>query len=377
MKKVIGLIVEYNPFHNGHLYHIQKIEELYPDSIKIAVMSGDFVQRGEPAIISKNRRAKKAVEMGVDLVIELPAFYSTQAAEIFAKSAVGILNILGCKAFVFGSESNNILKLERIARLSLTKEFNLSLKEFLAEGFSYPTAFSKSLFDEKIESNDILGIEYIKALWFWKSDMEAITISRKSAKYYEENKEDKIAGASIIRNKILKDENYLEYLSDSEALERPFAFWKDFYPYLRYNILFNPEKLIEIQDMEEGLDKRIFESARKNKEYSNFFNDIITKRYTNARLSRIFTHILIGLTKEITNKWKEKIPYVRVLNFSKKGQEYLNEIRKKELPLISTKKNIQKKLSKEAQEIFFWNERASDLYEWITEEKTQNKEAKK
>lgn len=368
MKKIIGLIVEYNPFHNGHLYHIQKIEELYPESIKIAVMSGDFVQRGEPAIISKSRRSQKALEMGLDLVVELPAFYSTQSAELFARASVGILSMLGCENFVFGSESNDISKLEKIARLSLTKEFNFSIKNFLAEGFSYPTAFSKAMFDEKIESNDMLGIEYIKALWFWESSMQAQTILRKSAKYYEENSDEKIAGATVIRNKILAGENYSKYLSD-EKIEKPYAFWADFYPYLRYNILFNFDKLSQIQDMEIGLEQRIYEAAKKNKSYSSFLNDIITKRYTNARLQRVFIHILLGLTKEMTDRWKNEIPYIRILDFSKKGQEVLNSIKKKNLPIISTKKNIQKKLGKDALEIFFWNEMASELYNWITEEK--------
>lgn len=368
IKKIVGLIVEYNPFHNGHLYHIQKIEELYPNSIKIAVMSGNFVQRGEPAIISKERRAKKAIEMGVDLVVELPAFYSTQSAEIFAKSSVKILDILGCDIFVFGSETNNIERLERIARLSLTKEFEISIKEFLKEGLSYTTAFSKALFDEKIESNDILGLEYIKALWFWKSSMKAQTILRKSAKFYEENQKDKIAGATIIRNKILKEEDYSQYLVGNTKLEKPFVFWKDFYSNLRYNIIFNFEKLSSIQDMEIGLEHRIMKAAKENRDYLSFFNAIITKRYTQARLQRIFLHILIGLTKEITDRWKSEIPYIRILEFSQKGQEYLNKIKKKDFPIISTKKNIQKRLSKEAQEIFFWNERATDLYNWTVKE---------
>lgn len=369
MKKVVGLIVEYNPFHNGHLYHLQEIDKLYPDNIKIAVMSGNFVQRGEPAIISKEKRAKKAIAMGVDLVVELPAFYSTQSAEIFARSSVGILDILACDCFVFGSETADIERLERIARLSLTKEFNLSIKEFLKEGFSYPTAFSKALYDEKISSNDILGLEYIKALWFLKSSMKAQTILRKSAKFYEENSADKIAGATIIRNKILKEEDYSQYLVKNEKLAKPFAFWEDFYPNLRYNIIFNFEKLSSIQDMEVGLEKRILKAAKENSEYLSFFNAIISKRYTQARLQRIFLHILINLTKEITERWKSEIPYVRVLEFSQKGQEYLNKIKKKDFPIISTKKNIQKNLSKEAQKIFFWNERATDLYNWTIEEK--------
>ncbi|WP_022820253.1 tRNA(Met) cytidine acetate ligase [Fusobacterium russii] len=369
MKKIIGLIVEYNPFHNGHLYHIQKIEELYPESIKIAVMSGDFVQRGEPAIISKNRRAKIGIEMGVDLIIELPAFYSTQSAEIFARAAVGMLDIMGCESFVFGSETDDIQRLEKIATITLTEEFNKNIKKFLKEGYSYPTAFSKSLLDEKIESNDMLGIEYIKALRFWKSEMKAKTILRKSAKYYGENLDDNIAGASIIRQKILNKEKYSQYLVDNFSLEGPFAFWEDFYPYLRYSILFNYKGLSSIQDIERGLEQRIFKSAQKNIDYKGFLNGIITKRYTNARLQRVFIHILIGLTVDITKRWAKEIPYIRILEFSKKGQLYLNKIKKIDFPIISTKKNIQKNLSKEAQEIFFWNERASDLYNWIVGEK--------
>lgn len=369
MKKVIGLIVEYNPFHRGHLHHIQKIEELYPESIKIAVMSGDFVQRGEPAIISKNRRAKLAIEMGVDLVIELPAFYSTQSAEIFARATVGILHILGCESFVFGSETDDIKRLEKIANITLTEEFNKNIKKFLKEGYSYPTAFSKSLSDEKIESNDMLGIEYIKALWFWKSEMKAKTILRKSAKYYGENLEDNMAGASVIRQKILNKEKYSQYLVNNFSLEEPFAFWEDFYPYLRYNILFNYKELINIQDIEIGLEQRIFKAAQKNIDYKGFLNGIITKRYTNARLQRIFIHILIGLTKAITKRWSKEIPYIRVLEYSQEGRLHLNKIKKIDFPIISTKKNIQKNLSQEAQEIFFWNERASDLYNWITGEK--------
>ena len=146
-KNVIGLIVEYNPFHNGHLHHIQEIDRLFEDNIKIAVMSGDYVQRGEPSLINKFEKTKIALSQGVDIVIELPAFYSTQSAEIFAKGSINLLNKLSCSHIVFGSESNDLEKLKRIATISMTKEFELSLREFLAEGLSYPTAFSKALFD--------------------------------------------------------------------------------------------------------------------------------------------------------------------------------------------------------------------------------------
>jgi len=147
-KNVVGLIVEYNPFHNGHLHHIQEIDRLFEDNVKITVMSGDFVQRGEPSLINKFEKTKIALSQGIDIVIELPTFCSTQSAEIFAKGSINLLNKLSCNYIVFGSESNDLDKLKRIATISLTKEFELSLRGFLAEGFSYPTAFSKALFDE-------------------------------------------------------------------------------------------------------------------------------------------------------------------------------------------------------------------------------------
>ncbi|EHO18659.1 hypothetical protein HMPREF9466_02187 [Fusobacterium necrophorum subsp. funduliforme 1_1_36S] len=199
--QAIGIVTEYNPFHKGHLYHLRKVKEKYPKAVIIAVMSGDYVQRGEAAIVSKERRAKQAKEAGADLILELPAIYSTQSAEVFARASIGMLHICHCEAFVFGSETNDMARLEKIARLTSTKEFHLSLQEFLAQGFSYPTAFSKALWEEKLQPNDILGMEYIKALWYWKSPMRAESILRKQAGYYEENKEEAVAGATLIRKK--------------------------------------------------------------------------------------------------------------------------------------------------------------------------------
>ncbi len=367
--QAIGIIAEYNPFHKGHLYHLETIKEKYPNAVIIAVMSGDYVQRGEPAIISKSRRAKQAKEAGIDIVIELPAIYSTQSAEIFARASVGILHLCHCEAFVFGSETNNIERLEKIARLSLSKEFNLALKEFLSQGFSYPTAFSKALFGEKIEPNDTLGIEYIKAIWFWKSSMRAESILRKQSGYYEENQKEQMAGATVIRQKIEQKEDYSKYLVDGNYLEEPFAFWDKFYPYLRYALLFHSNSFSEIQDMEEGLENRTRKAAEEHVCYSSFLESIMTKRYTYARIQRVLLHILLGISKQKTERWKEEIPYLRVLEFSERGQEYLRVLKKGKIPVITTKKNIQKKLSEEARELFFWNERASSFYLSVVEEK--------
>ena len=244
-KNVIGLIVEYNPFHNGHLHHIEEIDRLFEDNIKIAVMSGDFVQRGEPSLINKFEKTKIALSQGIDIVIELPAFYSTQSAEIFAKGSVNILNQLSCNHIVFGSESNDLDKLKKIATISLTKEFELSLKEFLAEGFSYPTAFSKALFNEKLGSNDILALEYLKAIKTINSKIEACCVKREKTGYYDDEK-DNFASATYIRKVLLdtneKKENKLNKIKNLvpefsyKILEENFVFFSylsDFYDLIK------------------------------------------------------------------------------------------------------------------------------------------------
>lgn len=376
-KNVVGLIVEYNPFHNGHLHHIQEIDKLFEDNIKIAVMSGDFVQRGEPSLLNKFEKTKVALSHGIDIVIELPAFYSCQSAEIFARGSVNILDKLSCSHIVFGSESNDLDKLKRIATISLTKEFELSLKEFLAEGFSYPTAFSKALFDEKLGSNDILALEYLKAIKVLNSKIIPHSIKREKTGYYDDEKEN-FASASYIRKKILsldKDKINLSFAKDLvpkfsfDTLEKNFFYLislENFYDLIRYEILKNKEDLKNIQDMEVGLENRLYESALKNLDFNCFFNEILSKRLTISRLQRILLHILLGLTKDVTNNTKFSIPFVKILGFSKKGQEYLNFLKKtdsyKENKILTSNRNLKEFLNEEEKFLFEFNERCSQIY---------------
>lgn len=376
-KNVVGLVVEYNPFHNGHLHHIQEIDKLFEDNIKIAVMSGDFVQRGEPSLLNKFEKTKVALSHGIDIVIELPAFYSCQSAEIFARGSVNILDKLSCSHIVFGSESNDLDKLKRIATISLTKEFELSLKEFLAEGFSYPTAFSKALFDEKLGSNDILALEYLKAIKVLNSKIIPHSIKREKVGYYDGEKEN-FASASYIRKKILsldKDKINLSFAKDLvpkfsfDTLEKNFFYLislENFYDLIRYEILKNKEDLKNIQDMEVGLENRLYESALKNLDFNCFFNEILSKRLTISRLQRILLHILLGLTKDVTNNTKFSIPFVKILGFSKKGQEYLNFLKKtdsyKENKILTSNRNLKEFLNEEEKFLFEFNERCSQIY---------------
>ena len=377
-KNVIGLIVEYNPFHNGHLHHIQEIDRLFEDNIKIAVMSGDYVQRGEPSLINKFEKTKIALSQGVDIVIELPAFYSTQSAEIFAKGSINLLNKLSCSHIVFGSESNDLEKLKRIATISMTKEFELSLREFLAEGFSYPTAFSKALFDEKLGSNDILALEYLKAIKAINPKIEAYCIKREKTGYYDDEK-DNFASATHIRKILLdynkKKEDKLNKIKNLvpkfsyKILEENFGVFSclsDFYDLIKYNIIKNYSELKNIQDLEVGLENRLYKYSLENLKFEDFFNKVLTKRITISRLQRILLHSLFGLTETITERVKNKVSFVKILGFSTKGQEYLNYLKKSdnysERKILTSNRNLKEILNEEEIELFNFNELCSQIY---------------
>ena len=377
-KNVVGLIVEYNPFHNGHLHHIQEIDRLFEDNIKIAVMSGDYVQRGEPSLINKFEKTKIALSQGIDIVIELPVFYSSQSAEIFAKGSVSLLDKLSCSHIVFGSESNDLDKLKRIATISLTKEFELSLKEFLAEGFSYPTAFSKVLFDEKLGSNDILALEYLKAIKSTNSKIEPYSIQREKTGYYDDEK-DNFASATHIRKILLdynkKKEDKLNKIKNLvpkfsyKILEENFVVFlclSDFYDLIKYNIIKNHSELKNIQDLEVGLDNRLYRYSLENLSFDEFFNKVLTKRITISRLQRILLHSLFGLTETITEKVKNKVPFVKILGFSTKGQEYLNYLKKSdnysERKILTSNRDLKEILNEEEIELFNFNELCSQIY---------------
>ena len=374
MKQAVGIVVEYNPFHNGHKYHCLKARE--HGDIVIAVMSGDYVQRGEPALIDRWTRAELALKNGVDIVVELPTFYSTQSAEIFARGSVGILNLMNVKKIVFGSETGDTLNLIKRAKLEEREDFKEELKRQLKEGYSYPTAYSNSLkkIDEKEElnSNDILGVEYIKALDYWKSNMEPIAIKREKSGYYSEGIEDGISSATGIRKKLYDGEEIKEVVPATtyEVLKNAvkknkFAKLKDFYPFLRYKILLEKERLEDIQDIEIGYGNRIYEAAFICENFDTFFEKIKSKRYTLGRIQRVLIHILLGIKKDQTEKVKNKIPYIRVLGFTKNGQSYLKNLKEQEVQILTSLKNIQKKLDEDSLKLLEQNEVASKIYTMV------------
>lgn len=372
--KATGIVVEYNPFHNGHKYHLQKTKVLNPNNIIIAVMSGDFVQRGEPSIIDRWTKTKMALANGVDLVIELPVFYSSQSAEIFAKGAVGILEELKCESMVFGSESGKIDELKRISTLQESEEFKIKLKERLKSGDSYPTAHSSTmkeiLGESELNSNDILGLEYIKAIRYWKSSIIPMTLKREKVGYHDTNIVGDFASATKIREHLKKNEEISSIVTQESfnTLKEysNFTYMENFYPFIRYELIKNSNNLSDIQDMEIGFENRLLENAIKSINYEEFFKSISNRRYTTGRVQRVLTHTLLALTTNITEEVKKSIPYVKVLGFNSKGREYLSYLKKFDnSKIITSYKKMNENFSPEVCSLIEFNERSSQIYRLI------------
>lgn len=338
--EIIGIICEYNPFHNGHVYHINKIKEMYKDSIIIAVISSSFCQRGQISIMNKWDKTKIALNNKVDLVVELPFVYSTQSADIFAKGAIKILNELGVNKIIFGSESNNIETLTKIAKIQINNEnFDKKVKDYLDKGLNYPTALSNSLKDFKLNAptspNDLLAISYIKEIEINNYKIEPISIKRTNDYHGKEIKGD-ILNASLIREMLNDEENIDLYINyDSDILYENINYFK----YLKYKIISDMNVLNKYQTVDEGIEGRIKKYINNSNSLEELISNIKSKRYTFNKINRMLIHILTSLTKE---EAKEELTYIRVLGFNKNGKNYLNEIKKKPtLPIITNYSNLE------------------------------------
>lgn len=326
----IGIICEYNPFHNGHLYQIKKIKETYKDSLIIVCLSSCFMQRGEASILNKWDKTRLAIESGVDLVLELPFAFATQYQDIFAKGALTILNHLKIDTLVFGSECNDIELLNNLASIQLKDDgYNHLVKRYLDLGLNYPTSLSKALFDisgVKLDKpNDLLALAYIKEIIKNNYDIEPFSI-RRTSDYHNSNLDSDIVSASTIR-KLLKDgvnvNNYLpyniyDYLSEIDE-DKYFAL-------LKYQIINNIDCLDKFQTVDEGIENRIIKYINMVNSKEELILKVKSKRYTYNKINRMFTHILTNFTKEDAKDLE--IEYLRVLGFNTRGKNYLNKIKK-------------------------------------------------
>ena len=340
--KTIGIICEYNPFHNGHLYHINKIKEMFPDSMIILVMSGNFTQRADASIINKWDKTEIALKNNIDLVIELPFEFTCQSADLFAYGAVSILNKLKVDYLVFGSESNDIDMINSIADIQLSKEYNDKVKNLLKTGINYATCLSKALEEYGYKNiknpNDILGISYVRELKKLNSNIVPITIKRDND-YNSKELTDNITSATSIREHI-KDENIKKYVPSItyKYLQNKLYFIEDYFPLLKYKILSDIDNLDKYFGVEEGIDNKIKKVIYSSNSYDELIMNIKSKRYTYSKIKRILLCILIGFTKEDA-KVRKELKYIRVLGFNKKGRSYLNKIKKEiDIPIYTNYK---------------------------------------
>ena len=372
--KAIGIVAEYNPFHNGHLYQIEMIKKKYPDYAIVVVMSGHFMQRGDVSIIDKWKRCEIALKNGVDLVVELPYPFATQSADIFAYGAITILEKLKCERVVFGSESNSIDDLELIARCQLeNKDFDSLVHYYSKMGKNYPTALScalEELTGKKIDTpNDLLGISYIKTILkhHYKIIPEAI---ERSNHYHSLDLEENISSASAIREAIKRGVSVKDQVPKDELSYFKYPrFFDDYYRLLQYRIL-SEDDLSIYHTVDEGIEYLLKSKINDADNLEDFISLIKSKRYTYNKITRMLVHILCNFTKEQAASFQD-ITYIRILGFKKKGKEYLNIIKKDlDVPLIS-------KITREKDEMLEFEIYATGVYNLINNENLVKREFEK
>lgn len=355
---VTGIISEYNPFHNGHKYNCTMAKKVTRSDYIVSIMSGSFLQRGEPAIFDKWSRAKMAVLEGVDLVIELPVIYSCQPAENFAYGAVKILNSFGIVDYLcFGSESGNINELMKISSILMNepKHFKKDFNKSILKGMSYSKAIGdaiNSIMGTKGACpNNILGIEYIKAIKKLDSDIKPVTIKRINNDYNDTYLTGAISGATAIREEIRQNglsENFritvpkttLNIVKEKYKNQDGPVFFEDFSDLIFYQLRrASLSDLSKLPHIKEGIEYRIKAKSNTSTSLNELIDNIKTKRYTRTYLQRILCHTLIGITKSdvLRSKINKSLAYIRVLALNKKGRELLREANKNSLYPIITK----------------------------------------
>lgn len=327
---ICGIVVEYNPFHNGHLHHLQEAKKITNADIVIAIMSPTFMQRGEPAIIDKFTRTKTILDYGIDIVVELPSVYAIQSANYFAKGSISILNKLQVNHLVFGSESNDLDKLIKLAKTSLIDEYQDLVKKYMLDGQRYAVAcnmaFSNYGFNKVDTSNDILGLAYLQEIYSNNYDIKPHSIQRTNDFLSNEINSD-IASATAIRsalyNKIdISKTTVMKELNNSNKL----VFIDDFYDLLKYKLnTTNLDELKEIHGMTEGIESLLLKHINESNDIHDFINKISNKRYPKTRVQRLIIHTLANI-KAHEIKEAYSIDYIRILGMSTKGQEYLKQI---------------------------------------------------
>ena len=348
MDGILGIVSEYNPFHNGHAHHLQVSKQLTKTDFSVAVMSGNFVQRGDTALVDKWTRTEMALRAGVDLVIELPTVYALSSAENFADGAVKILNSLGVVDYIsFGSEIGEITPLTEVANVLYKepKEFSSLITAQLRSGLSYPRAreialtqffgSSKKYSDIVSNPNNILGVEYLKSLKRHRSHIKPLTIKRDYSDYNSTKEKNGIASATAIRTMIKNKKNvhYVvpyetyelldECISSGKIVPSLAVFEKEIIYTLRKMSL---SEIAALPDVSEGLENKIKFAANNFNTLEELIANIKSKRYTQSRIQRILLYALLNISQKDINASKRVTPYIRVLGFNKPGKRIISAI---------------------------------------------------
>ena len=377
--QIAGIVAEYNPFHNGHVYQIQKTRESGASHI-VAVMSGNYVQRGEPAILDKWSRTAAALRGGIDLILELPLPYVLSSAENFARGAVGTLHSMGCLDILsFGSECGDIRLLEKTANTINTPQVASQLKKYLSLGTTFARArenavkdiYGQAIADVLKSPNNILAIEYIKALRVLNSKIAPLTIPRKGSGHDEQiTSSEGFPSASLLRREIhAKDWNFLEQNLPAESFlilkkqvqeqKCPCTINQLENAVLAFLRRLQPCDYLKLADVNEGLENRLYRAVKSGVSLQDIMMKTKTKRYTLARIRRILLSAFLEIPKEMQ---KQPVPYLRVLGFNRAGQEILKAAGKSSALPILLKAKDAKQLSPQ-QRVFYELEcRSTDLY---------------
>lgn len=370
--KIIGIISEYNPFHYGHLLHIEESKkQIDSKAAAVCVMSGDFVQRGEPAVFSKHARAEAAVRSGADLVLELPLPWALSSAEGFARGAVGVIGSLGCVDYLsFGSECGDLRTLSSLATAVMDPALDMQIREELEAGLSYAAARHRalarqigSLADHLETPNNILAVEYLKALFSQRLRVEPMTVQRLGAAH------DEVGGSASDIRMLMKTGGKYKHFLPKDAAEvfrrekergRGPVFPETLETALisRYRML-REEDYALLPDSAEGLGNRLYAAGHEETTIDGILSAAKTKRYALSRIRRMYMCAALGI-KAGDNEGIP--PYTRVLAANKQGREVLRLIMDKATIPVITKPAEVKELSKECRELFELESRAHDLY---------------
>lgn len=386
--KVLGIITEYNPFHNGHLYHLNEAKEKAQADYTICIMSGHFLQRGIPSLMDKWTRSKNALASGVDLIIELPVIYSLSSAEYFAEGATKLLESINLvDTLVFGSEKGSVQDILKMAKVYADepKDYVRQLKNELNKGLSFPrareNAFKTYMNDATFVSSDpnnILGIEYAKALHQIKSKIKIETIKRINNDYHDSKLTGRISSATAIR-KTIKNVDHLSTIQDAvpkstfnSLLENrnDLVFKEHFSQIILYKLRsMSLRDLSHIHDVSEGLENRIKTMANEVDTLKELLDAVKTKRYAYTRIQRIVFKALLNIEKDDITRDPQ---YIRVLGFNKKGQQLLRQMQEEaSLPIVTNLKHFNP-ANKQAQRMMALDLLATDIYQLLRHKKTGN-----